>query len=321
MDTLIYGSSELPEEPPKAPKKRRPYYDRLPPEEALDINLTPRDKDILEAMYKFEGILTDQQLTRMFFNSQRRMKDRMGRLYQAGYVNRFTRKQRNAYDFMLYFLDTKGIAYLCDTWGKTEKELRPRRKDEQKHYIPHDVRLNDVRIAAMMELCRLPQTQLLDWINSRTFATQPEKVTYTDQGGEKMRQIKPDGYFHIETPSDDGLRDLRYFVELDNDTETNVDILVDKIHPFLAYRASERFTERFGKGGVRYLFVTTTPLKVRNLKRRVEGIEKGGVRICYFTTYQQATTPGAFFTQPIWYRATLDEPVSLLGKQGTADTT
>ncbi len=306
-------------EPPTPPKKRVPYFDRPPLEEAPEINFTPRDKQIIEAIHQLDGKLADYQIMRLFFNSERRMKERMSALYRAHYLDRFSRKQRNAYEFMLYYVDTKGIEYLCSHYGKTEKELRPLAKDTQKHLIHHDVRLNDVRIAAYLDAERLGNIQVLDMINSRTFWAKPEKVTYTDTSGKRTREIRPDWYLHIATPgAGDTQRELRYFVEYDNDTETNVDIVNEKIIPFLAYRNSERFVERFGEGGVRYLFVTTTPLKVRNMKRAADKIGEGA-KICYFTTYEQATTPGAFFSEPIWYRATIDEPLTLLGKYATRE--
>lgn len=317
MHTPLYvGTANHMQPPAEIPtKKRVPYFDRPALEEAPEINFTPRDKQIIEAIHQLDGKLADYQITRLFFSSERRMKDRMSALYRAHYVNRFSRKQRNAYDFMLYYVDTKGIEYLCALYGKTEKELRPLAKDLQKHLIPHDARLNDVRIAVYVELERLGNMQVLDAINSRTFWAKPEKVTYTDlEGTKRTREIRPDWYVHVATPgAGETQRELRYFVEYDNDTETNADIVKEKIIPFLAYRNSERFIERFGEGGVRYLFVTTTPLKVRNMKRAADKVGEGA-KICYFTTYEQATAPGAFFTEPIWYRATIDEPVTLLGK-------
>lgn len=316
LDTL--GSIPLKETPIQ---KRVPYYDRLPLEEAADIRLVPRDKQILEAIHTLDGKLTDYQITRLFFQSERRMKDRMGLLYRAHYVNRFSRKQRNSYDFMLYYVDTRGIEYLCETQGKTEKELKPLIKDQQKHLIAHDVRLNDVRIAALQQVGQLPQTRVLDMINSRAFWSKPEKVTYKDFDGiQHTREIKPDWYLHLETPGATGLRELKYFWEYDNNTETNAEIVKEKIVPFLAYRMSDQFVKRFGEGGERYLFVTTTALKVRNMKRAAEELASHGqgVKICYFTTFEEATRPGALFTEPIWYRATIDEPVSLLGKYVSA---
>jgi hypothetical protein len=64
--------------------------------------------------------------------------------------------------------------------------------------------------------------------------------------------------------------------------------------------------------------VTTTSLKVRNLKRVADEVG-AAAKICCFTTYKKATTPGAFFTQPIWYRATIDEPLPLLSNHFRQD--
>lgn len=271
--------------------------------------LTPRDKDILEAIYQYEGVLADYQIERLFFDSTRRMKARMSLLYHNGYVNRLSRQQRNSYGFMAYFLDEKGIDHLASVRGVLPKDLRARDKDERTSLIRHDVKLNDVRIAAVAALEALPDVALIEWINSRTFWADHDTVTYPDgRGKRRRRNLRPDAYFYVVI---DGRRHRRMLLELDMRTEHNKRFVDEKIRPGLAYIESDAYKDRFGANAGQWLVVTTGEERLNNMKRHAEQVGNAA-RAFYFTTFDEATTPGAFFTQPIWRRATSEESVTLV---------
>ncbi|MCZ7538791.1 MAG: replication-relaxation family protein [Anaerolineae bacterium] len=286
--------------------KRLPHFERAT--EPPTMVFTPRDKDILEAIYHHEGVLADYQIERLFFDSTRRMKARMSLLYHNGYVNRLSRQQRNSYGFMAYFLDEKGIDYLASVRGVLPKDLRARAKDERTSLIRHDVKLNDVRIAVMAALENLPDVEVVEWVNSRTFWADHDTVTYQDKDGKRLRRnIRPDAYFYIVL---EGRRQRRMLLELDMRTEHNKRFVDEKIRPGLAYIASEAYKDRFGANAGQWLVVTTGEERLANMKRHAEQVGNAA-RAFYFTTFDEATSPGAFFTQPIWQRATIEEPVAL----------
>jgi len=288
---------------------RLPHYERA--KEPPPMGLTPRDKQILEAIYQFEGVLADYQLRRLFFNSDRRMKGRMSVLYHNQYVDRFTRQQQNSYGLMAYFLDEQGIEYLSSVRGILPKELNARLKDERTSLIRHDVKLNDVHIAVVEAIERLPKTELVEWINSRTFWSAYDTVTYTDgKGNKKQRHIKPDAFIHVASSTSGKLLHSRLLLELDMRTEHNPRFVEEKVRPGLAYINSETYKERFGAKSGRWLVVTTGETRVANMKRHAERVG-GAAKAFYYTTFAEATEPGAFFTQPIWRRATVAEPVAL----------
>lgn len=304
-------------------KKHRPHFDRLPLEEAPIVNLQSRDVDLLFDLWRFHGVLRDDQIQRLYFGSRTRAKDRLGLLFQGRYLNRFNRQQRNAYGYMAYFLDDRGIELVCSRLGKDEKALYIRRLGDQKLTIHHDLLLNDVLLSAFLQMRELPETELVEWMNARTFKKQPEKVTYKVDGKDVTKRMEWDSYFHIITPGKAGARELRYFLELDNDTNTNEDIAVEKFRPFMAYRNSPRFAERFGSGLVRYLIVTTTPLKVRNIRRKLEELAErtaqkeaaaAAIKICCLTTYDAVMQEQTFFTEPVWERPFFTSPVALFGR-------
>ena len=57
--------------------------------------------------------------------------------------------------------------------------------------------------------------------------------------------------------------------------------------------------------------VTTGQVRLENMKRHAEQVGKAAGAF-YFTTFDDVAEPGAFFTKPIWRRATFEKPVALL---------
>lgn len=289
--------------------KRLPHFTRA--KEPPKMVFTPRDKEILEAIYQCEGVLADYQLNSLFFASTRRMKARMSLLYHNGYVDRLSRQQRNSYGFMAYFLDKKGIDYLCSVRGILPTELGPRAKAERTSLIRHDVKLNDVRIAAMNAVEQLPGWTIVEWINSRAFWADNDTVTYLDENSKsKRRNVRPDGFFHVT----DGSRHRRMLVELDMRTEHNARFVNEKVRPGIAYLKSKEYFTRFGISAGLWLVITTGHERLEHMKRHTETVKKGAQYFC-FTTFEQAIAPGAFFTKPIWHRAMTEKPVALLDSE------
>lgn len=294
------------------PRKRLPHYERTS-DEPPKMVFTPRDKQILTAIHEFEGILSDHQIQRLFFESQRRMKARMSLLYHNGYVDRFTRQQQNAYGFMAYFLDEQGIDYLCNQRGIEPGELNPRRRVERQSLIRHDVILNDVRIALVEALAKHPQAELMEWVSARTFARDYDTITYPDgRGQRKKRNMIPDGYCHIKS----GERHSHLLLEVDLRTETNRRFVEEKVRPGIYYLASEEYQRRFGTDRGRWLVVTTGERRLENMKRQAEAVGEAA-RVFFYTTLEEAMRPGAFFTEPIWRRPTFATPIALWSEKAS----
>lgn len=288
---------------------RLPHYGRAadPP----PMGFTPRDKQIIETIYQCEGVLADYQLMTLFFESERRMKARMSLLYQNRYVDRLTRQQQNSYGFMAYFLDELGIDYLCNHYGITPEELRPRSKEERTSLIRHDVVLNDVHIAVLKALALLPQARLAQTISSRAFWADHDRIEFKDgKGAKKQRNIIPDRFYHIVSSREEKDRHSRLLIEVDLRTEDNPRFVEEKVRPGLAYINSPQYKERFGANSGRWLVITTGKTRLRNMKLAAEKVGEAA-RAFYFTTFEQATTPGAFFTQAIWARPTHEYEVAL----------
>ncbi len=293
------------------------YFTHQIKNESTLMGFTPRDKDILETIYHLEGVLADYQIVPRFFNSERRMKARMSLLCQNGYLDRLTRQQRNSYGFMAYFLSEKGIDYLCNLWGIPPEKLNARSKNDQTFRVRHDVKLNDVRMAIMDALVQLPHIELIEWVNARAFQAHHDTITYTTDGKASKRKIamQPDGYFRLIQSKGKRPLHLRFLIELDMRPIAPNTFIQETFRPGLAYINSEAYAVRFGDNTGRWLVITTEEALAFDMKRKLEpllktlGDKSSGF---YFTSFELATTPGAFFTQPIWWRPEEENPVSLI---------
>lgn len=300
-------TDELYSEPPMSQRKKPlPYYTRA--EEPPVMGLTPRDKEVLLSIFENNGVLADYQIMRLFFSSERRMKERMTLLYHNRYVDRFTRKERNSHDYMAYFLDTEGVALVREQYGEG---VKCRAKDDRVSRIHHDIVVNDIRYAFRAALPTIG-AEIVESYNSLDFDSNHDKITVPDGDGSKQKTIAviPDDFAHIVLPS--GMH-RRYFSEPELSPKDKPRILEEKFRPQLYYvLQSAAFKERFGdKAGAAFLYFLPDDFRVMKYKRTAEKLGKNA-RIFFFTTYERAYTSGAFFTEPIWLQATVNEPVALV---------
>ena len=119
------------------------------------------------------------------------------------------------------------------------------------------------------------------------------------------RNIRPDGFFVLETPD----HYIRYLLEIDRSTEDNPRFFREKILPGLAYIGSEVYKERFGHHSGRCLVVTTGERRMRNMLRQARRAKAKG--LFYFTTYNKISVSSMLFS-PIWHRVDRDESMPLL---------
>lgn len=113
------------------------------------------------------------------------------------------------------------------------------------------------------------------------FWAYPDKVAYTYNDNQMKRNIRPDGFFILNT----GEHRIRYLLEIDRSTEDNPRFLREKVLPGLAYIRSKAYEERFGHRSGRWLVVTTGERRLRNMLQQARrGDAKG---LFYFTTYEK----------------------------------
>lgn len=274
------------------------------------LNITERDRRIFEAIhYTYDGMMGAKQIERLFFNSWRMARGRLGQLYKTGYLMRPTRKQRWALTDMPYWLTDKSAEILSRQEGMILREFSYR-KNPRWGQINHDLAVNDFQIDVQEACTKSQKLEFIEWIPQGEFWRDPDFIKYTNENGvRRKRGIRPDGYFVIKEK-----QISRFLVEIDMSTEDNPRFGREKTLPLVAYLRSKAYKTRFGKSG-RILVVTTSSRRLQNMKRQTEKMlpQKDAKWFC-FTTFEMVTTD-SIFTEPIWYVGGVGQPVSLLDKK------
>ena len=286
------------------PKKRTAIYTR--PSNPIPRKFTARDGRILEAIHAYDGMLADYQIKYLFFTGETQLRLRMRFLYQHGYVARPDYKRRASLNHMVYWLDTKGAAYVAGLAGAPLEDF-VYLKEPRWSQLDHDLAISDVRIT-FTKACEQNQTLSLEqWIPQSEFYSRPDKVEYIDPNGKKAhRNIRPDGYIIVRK----GGHLFRLLLELDMSSEDNHRIGREKVLPGIAYIESKVYAQRFGHNSGRWLFVTTSERRLRNMKRQTEVVAGKAARLFYFTTFEQVT-PDALLTGDIWWQGMAESPTAL----------
>jgi hypothetical protein len=268
------------------------------------MQLTERDRCILETIHAYDGVLGLSQIRRLFFTGRSQTEERMKRLYQHRYVDRPDRRQRMRLPEMIYWLDRQGAELVSNLNGIAVSELRWR-KQPRWSQVEHDLAVVDFRLD-LVEACRVSAAVTLEtWVPESEFWAYPDRISYTYRGRQMRRKVRPDGFFALRA----GQHQIRYLLEIDRGTEDNPRFLQEKVLPGLAYLKSDAYKARFGRPPGRWLVVTTGDRRLNNM---LSQSRRAGARgLFYFTTYDQVAVK-TMLLSPIWRRADRQEPVPLL---------
>lgn len=289
---------------PPMPRYARVDEAHLPP-----MQLTARDKRILETIHAYDGLLSDLQIQQLFFSGKSAMQVRLMLLYQHGYLHRPNRRQRAALPTMIYWLGDKGAAYVAGLQDVPLDEFSWH-KEPRLVQVEHDLAVNDVRIAFLKACTRSSDFTLEEWIPASEFHAHPDKVEFVFANGTKAsRFIRPDGFCVVSK----GTYTSRLLLELDRASEDNPRLVREKILPGIVYLRSAAYKQRCGYTSGRWLFITTSERRLKNMKRTTENAAKGDAKLFYFTTIDRIT-PETLLTEPIWWRGGEMTPTSLFLK-------
>lgn len=268
------------------------------------MRLTERDKRILEAIHAYDGMLSFSQIQRKFFTGKSQAELRLRLLYHTGYVERPNEAQRRQMPEMIYWLGKKG-AEVVASLSSTTLEGFGWRKEPRWSQVEHDLAVNDFRLN-LEEACKNhPKIRLETWIPESDFWAFPDKVDYPYGDRTLHRYVIPDGFFMLVI----GVHRIRYLLEIDRSTEDNPRFLREKILPGLAYIHTKEYEQRFGHRTGRWLVVTTSERRMKNMFEQAKRAETNG--LFYFTTFDQVNIDSILFT-PIWHRADRKEQVPMV---------
>jgi hypothetical protein len=280
------------------------------------FRLTERDKQILETIHAFDGMLSLRQIDQLFFSGAGRTqpRSRMRTLYVHGYVNTPDKKtvHRVPRNETIYWLNTKGAEVTAARNGEALTGF-PWRNKPRWSWLEHDLAVNDFRIRILEACNTLPALELRHWIPESSFLADPDTITYRVRDGkQKKRQVRPDSFFTISpvrSQQSETRQPFAFLLEVDMATHSNPRFAREKIAAGLAYLKSRAYQERFGLRYGRWLVVTTGERRLEHLRETTK--LAGGGDLFLFTTFGRVAT-APVLTAPIWVLAESGRRTSLI---------
>jgi hypothetical protein len=274
----------LPDIQPQLPKIRRrlPQFGRVatPPGHLM----TERDRLIIVTNYLF-GIMADYQVQRLFFNRPTALYRRLSKLFQHRYQARPSFKQRAQLDYLVMYVDKRGVEDVVSQHFKVPLKELPfnwRKPGERWSLVSHDIELNDFRIDFFMS-CSLSGFSVLEWVAEDAFRSDTDRITYETKAAAKaFKQFRPDDYYRIQQAGQE--HPNRLFLEWDRGTMDINKFISRKVRPYVAYVQSSAYNVRFGHNSGRFMVITTSMRRARHLQQAVEATGLPRTFDWYFTS-------------------------------------
>lgn len=296
-----------------------------------------RDGEIIQAIYKYDGVLSRRQIKQLFWPSAsvKTMERRLTLLYHNGFLNIPNADQRriNPIPEPVVWLGWRGILYMVHEMDlevealskinenqlrKLEKSLRSIdlrwQREPRWSQLGHDIAVNDFRLAVEKAVHYWPSLSLEKWIPEGKFFTNMDTVTV----GKRKKGVRPDGFFvlvdHMRQINNSPAK-ARFLLELDNSTHPVTRFGRDKAIPGLAYIRSKAYKDRFGYNSGRWLVVCRSEQRLQNLKAQTEKVLGKPASNFLFTTLDQAS-PMHVLNRPIWLRGGSENLIPLINNIG-----
>lgn len=306
----------------------RPRYSRA--EVAPAMRFQERDGEILNAIYKYGGLMAKRQIKEVFWPtaSWRAMEMRLSLLYHQGYLDwpSLEAWRTKPIPEPTCWLGWKGALWVASRQGvRVEQMERPtevylRRTAQTLHreglywlreprwsQLAHDLRIIDVWLAVEQAVRELPHLTLETWTAERELHSAMSVVEYTVQDvtgrpRRKRRGVIPDGYFCIvdERRRREGLpARARFLLEVDMGTVDAGRFVEEKVAAGLAYIQSQAYAARFGDNSGCWLIVSKGEVRLKHLRHEISHTIGNGIFL--FSTLDQVATDNVL-TAPIWWQ-------------------
>lgn len=266
---------------PKTDTKRLPRLKRVtkPPR----FNLTPRDVELVRAVFKYRFLGTRQIWWLFPHDSQKNITNRLRNLFQHAYLSRVTLPVSSSRDGMIYAMTEKGATLLAEADGVDRSEIKWARHLNvvQPTHIQHLLAINDVLIPyrAALEAAK-SQGEVKDF---RLYRGDPKKHRLTVQvrdadGHRSNASVIPDAILVIQpTNGDTGT----FFIEVDRATMTT-GRWQEKVVVYREYSQSPQLQQTWKSNWAIVLTITTSAQRLTSIAERTVAI--GGRRGFWFTT-------------------------------------
>lgn len=277
------------------------------PKTVPGLVLQPRDLELFEAVHAFDGVLSEEQIRRLFFKGgERACRYRLSKLWQNGYLAKPSREQRGHLPCMIYWLDELGAKAVASQQGAKFEQFQWV-KHPRWGQVAHDIAVNDFRVDVLEAVQMIPQLELGTWYSEGVFRRWKDEVRFPTEKGMTRKQVTPDGYFELWLNA----KKFRLLFELDMATRDNPNFVLEKARPCLGYIKSDLYRQRFGHNAGRVLVVTKSLLRLRYMKAKVEDALGSAAGVFLFSTFDLVNAE-TVLTEAIWYRGGEQVPSSLL---------
>jgi hypothetical protein len=176
----------------------------------------------------------------------------------------------------------------------------------------------DFRLGLISSARRISHLDLEQWIPESTFRSETDVVrfTYANSPGRQRTKSKgmcPDGYFVIadRKRAAAGKRyRARFLLEIDMATHDNNSFGIEKAAAGAAYIQSDEYRCRFGAQNGRWLVITTSEVRLKNLMKHTHKHARNHTNLFYFSTLDRMLSANCLL-DPIWEQPGLDGRVRL----------
>ena len=306
------------------------------------LRFQDRDANILQTIQDMGGVMAKRQLKALFWSdkSKRAMEKRLAKLKSCAYIDWPSLEQRRVYPNPepVVWLDWKGANYLASLLG-IKVALPEKNNENQKRTLHknlrmggfswlreprwsqlyHDLTVIDVRLTIQHYCAQSGLIQLEEWINESEFRSRMDVVdvkftTRQEKVITRKKGICPDGMLVLVDEKRRRLNQpfrARFLLEVDLATHSNLNFGWGKSLAGAAYIKSKPYQERFGNNSGRWLVITTSDIRMKNLMKQTVKMTPKDTGLFLFTTFQDFFSGNAL-QERIWSKCGLDSKVTLL---------
>jgi hypothetical protein len=240
-----------------------------------NIEITKRDEDILELVYKFRYI-QGPQIMALIGGNERQIARRLQALFHHEFLERLvppSQMRLAGSPKMTYVLAPAGAAYLADkVYECPMKELgwRAQHTRRTEWFVEHHVGISEFHASMELACESGPELEFQDWRQDKE--AQGKCAWKLPRWSEEERfSVSPDAYFAI---LDRGER-RNLFVEIDRGSE-EMERIHDKFERYGWYLTHPSYRGKYARSeDVRVLIVTTSPVRMKNMMGMVQNLMDG----------------------------------------------
>lgn len=224
--------------------------------------LTPRDVALIVACYEHQWLTREQLQKLTGIPGVTRMNQRLRQLYDHTFLQRLRAGTVGAGLQPIYTAGERALPLLAAQTEQPLSVLREHLREDARAseiLLPHDLQVNDVRIALTSALRATPALRLDGWLN-------PRECFDAYAAG---RALRPDGYFRFW--QEELLH--AFYLEVDRGT-TNLARWRTRVERYVEYREGGFYTTRRGLQRFRVLILGPAPERLAHLREATESVTR-----------------------------------------------